>query len=48
MIALALGAVFGGRWTDKDPNPDKLYMRIMVAAALILDMGTGTYARQLK
>lgn len=48
MIALALGAVFGGRWTDKDPNPDKLYMRIMVAAALILGMGTGTYARQLK
>lgn len=48
MVALALGAVFGGRWADKDPNPDKLYMRIMVAAALILGMGTGTYARQLK
>lgn len=48
MIALALGAVFGGRWTDKDPNPDKLYMRIMVAATLILGMDAGTYARQLK
>ncbi|WP_240542285.1 spermidine synthase [Bifidobacterium felsineum] len=35
MIALALGAVFGGRWADKDPNPDKLYMRIMVAAVWI-------------
>ncbi|WP_165775764.1 spermidine synthase [Bifidobacterium scaligerum] len=35
MIALALGAVFGGRWADRDPNPDKLYMRIMVAAVWI-------------
>lgn len=35
MIALALGAVFGGRWADKDPNPDKLYMRILVAAVWI-------------
>lgn len=35
MIALALGAVFGGRWADKDLNPDKLYMRIMVAAVWI-------------
>lgn len=24
MIALALGAVFGGHWTDKDPNPEDL------------------------
>ena len=35
MIALALGAVFGGKWADKDPNPDKLYFRIMVAAVWI-------------
>lgn len=35
MIALALDAVFGGRWADKDLNPDKLYMRIMVAAVWI-------------
>lgn len=35
MIALALGAVFGGRWADKDPNPDKLYMRILIAAVWI-------------
>ncbi|NMM92990.1 spermidine synthase [Bifidobacterium oedipodis] len=35
MIALALGAVFGGKWADKDPNPDKLYLRIMVAAVWI-------------
>ena len=35
MIALALGAVFGGKWADRDPNPDKLYLRIMVAAVWI-------------
>lgn len=35
MIALALGAVFGGRWADRDPNPDKLYLRIMGAAVWI-------------
>lgn len=35
MIALALGAVFGGRWADRDPNPDKLYGRIMAAAVWI-------------
>ena len=35
MIALALGAVFGGRWADKDPDPDKLYFRILVAAVWI-------------
>lgn len=35
MIALALGAVFGGRWADRDPNPDKLYLRIMAAAVWI-------------
>lgn len=35
MIALALGAVCGGRWADRDPNPDKLYFRILVAAVWI-------------
>ena len=32
MIAMALGNIFGGRWADKDPNPDKLYRRIIIAA----------------
>lgn len=32
MIAMALGNVWGGRQADKDPNPDKLYRRIMFAA----------------
>lgn len=35
MIALALGAVFGGRWADRDPDPDRLYRRILIAAAWI-------------
>lgn len=35
MIALALGAVVGGRWADRNPNPDRLYRRIMVAAVWI-------------
>ena len=35
MIALALGAVFGGKWADRDPDPDKLYLRIMAAAVWI-------------
>lgn len=35
MIAMALGNVWGGRAADKDPNPDKLYMRIMIAAVWI-------------
>lgn len=32
MIAMALGNIFGGRSADKDPNPDKLYGRIIIAA----------------
>ncbi len=32
MIAMALGNVWGGRMADKDPNPDKLYVRILIAA----------------
>lgn len=35
MIALALGAVFGGRWADRDPDPDRMYMRVLVAAVWI-------------
>ena len=35
MIALALGAVVGGRWADRNPDPDLLYRRIAVAAAWI-------------
>lgn len=32
MIAMALGNVYGGRSADKDPNPDRLYRRILIAA----------------
>lgn len=35
MIAMALGNMWGGRQADKDPNPDKLYMRIIIAAIWI-------------
>lgn len=35
MIAMALGNIFGGRSADKDPNPDKLYLRLIVAAIWI-------------
>ena len=35
MIAMALGNVYGGRKADKDPDPDKLYRRILVAAVWI-------------
>lgn len=35
MIAMALGNIWGGRSADKNPNPDKLYMRIIVAAIWI-------------
>ena len=35
MIAMALGNIFGGRSADKDPNPDKLYGRIVIAAVWI-------------
>lgn len=35
MIAMALGNVFGGRSADKNPNPDKLYIRIIIAAIWI-------------
>lgn len=35
MIAMALGNIYGGRTADKDPNPDKLYLRILLAAVWI-------------
>lgn len=35
MIAMALGNIYGGRSADKNPNPDKLYSRILVAAVWI-------------
>lgn len=35
MIAMALGNIYGGRMADKDPNPDKLYKRIVIAAIWI-------------
>ena len=35
MIAMALGNIYGGRSADKDPNPDKLYRRMLVAAIWI-------------
>ena len=35
MIAMALGNLYGGRSADKDPNPDKLYKRLLIAAVWI-------------
>ena len=35
MIARALSNLYGGRKADKDPNPDKLYGRIIIAAIWI-------------
>lgn len=35
MIAMALGNIYGGKSADKSPNPDKLYGRILIAAAWI-------------
>lgn len=35
MIAMALGNIYGGRSADRNPNPDKLYGRIMIAAIWI-------------
>ncbi|MBQ7464218.1 MAG: fused MFS/spermidine synthase, partial [Lachnospiraceae bacterium] len=35
MIAMALGNVYGGRSADKDPDPDRLYKRILIAAVYI-------------
>ncbi len=35
MIAMALGNIWGGRSADKNPNPDVLYMRLIIAALWI-------------
>ena len=35
MIAMALGNIFGGKSADKNPNPDKLYARILFASVWI-------------
>lgn len=35
MIAMALGNIWGGRSADKDPDPDRLYMRLIIAALWI-------------
>ncbi|MCD8119777.1 MAG: fused MFS/spermidine synthase [Lachnospiraceae bacterium] len=35
MIAMALGNVWGGRAADKNPDPDRLYRRILIAAVWI-------------
>lgn len=35
MIAMALGNVWGGRTADKDPDPDRLYGRLLIAAVWI-------------
>jgi len=35
MIAMALGNIYGGRAADKNPNPDLLYRRILIAAVWI-------------
>ena len=35
MIAMALGNIYGGRKADKDPDPGKLYRRILIAAIWI-------------
>ena len=35
MIAMARGNIWGGRSADKNPNPDRLYVRIIIAAVWI-------------
>jgi len=35
MIAMALGNIYGGKSADRNPNPDKLYGRIIIAAIWI-------------
>lgn len=35
MIAMALGNIYGGRTADRNPDPDKLYGRLLVAAVWI-------------
>ncbi len=35
MIAMALGNIWGGRKADKNPDPDRLYIRLLIAAVWI-------------
>ena len=35
MIAMALGNIYGGRSADRNPDPDRLYRRLLVAAVWI-------------
>ena len=35
MIAMALGNIYGGRSADRDPDPDRLYLRLLIAAVWI-------------
>ena len=35
IIAMALGNMWGGKQADKNPNPDRLYLRLLVAAIWI-------------
>ncbi len=35
MIAMALGNIYGGRKADKDPDPGRLYTRVLIAAIWI-------------
>lgn len=35
MIAMALGNVWGGKSADKNPDPDRLYRRMIIAAVWI-------------
>ena len=35
MIAMALGNIYGGRTADRDPDPDKLYRRLLISAVWI-------------
>ena len=35
MIAMALGNIWGGRSADKNPDPDRLYFRMLIAAIWI-------------
>ena len=35
MIAMALGNIWGGRTADRNPDPDRLYRRLLIAAVWI-------------
>ena len=35
MIAMALGNIYGGKSADRHPDPDRLYLRLLIAAVWI-------------